>query len=153
MTAIFGGGVLVASACLLVHLLKEPVSITLHYRLSALIYVTQVIVVSGGMYWWGRGVLHSTQRWIAADRSLFAALLAFALGFGGVFYGLSHIVDTDKQYFLTDFFTILLDAGSGPKYAITPVPTASCSMAILVSAPPIEYGKCYLITLRRKALS
>lgn len=114
MTAIFGGGVLVAGAVLAIKLLKGPVDITLHYRLSALIYVMQLAVVSGGMYWWGRGVLHSTQRWIAADRSLFAALLAAALGFGSVLYGLSNMVDTDKQYFLTDFFTIMLDADNKP---------------------------------------
>jgi len=115
MAAIFGGGAIVTVSNLLVHLLKEPVDITLNYQLSALIYVAQIAVVGGGMYWWGRGVLHSTQRWIAADRSLLIALSTAVLGFGGVFYGLGQIVDTDKQYFLTDFFTILLDADHKPE--------------------------------------
>lgn len=115
MSAVFGGAIVVGSASWLVHLLQEPVDITLHYRLSALIYVTQLAVVSGGMYWWGRGVLYSTQRWLASDHSLLAALMATVLGFGSVFYGLSTIVDTDKQYFLTDFFTIMLDADDKPK--------------------------------------
>lgn len=73
--------------------------ITLHYRLSALIYVTQLAVVSVGMYWWGRGVLYSTQRKLAADRSLLVALLTSTLGFGSVFYGLSTMVDTENSIF------------------------------------------------------
>jgi hypothetical protein len=115
MMAVFGGGAVVASAGMAVHLLKSPVDITLHYRWSTLLYVAQLGVVGGGMYWWGRGVLHSTQRWIAGDRSLLIALLATLLGFGGVLYGLGHIVDTEKQYFLTDFFTIILDADVKPE--------------------------------------
>jgi hypothetical protein len=115
MLAVFGGGAVVACASFAVHLFKTPVDITLHYRWSTLLYVAQIAVVSGGMYWWGRGVLHSTQRWIAGDRSLLAALLATLLGFGGVFYGLSTVVDTEKQYFLTDFFTIIFDADPKPE--------------------------------------
>jgi hypothetical protein len=52
MSAVFGDAIVVGSASLAVHLLKEPLDITLHYRLSVLIYVTQLAVVSGGMYWW-----------------------------------------------------------------------------------------------------
>lgn len=115
LMAVFGGGAVVACAGLAVHLFKEPVDITLHYRWSTLLYVAQIAVVSGGMYWCGRGVLHSTQRWIAGDRSLLVALLATLLGFGGVLYGLGTIVDTEKQYFLTDFFTIILDADTKPE--------------------------------------
>lgn len=115
MGAIFGGAIMVAGASLAVRLLQGPADITLHYRWAALVYVTQLLVVSAGMYWWGRGVLHSTQRWITAERSLLVALLASLLGFGAVFYGLSSMVDTEKQYFLTDFFTILFDADRKPE--------------------------------------
>jgi len=120
MSAVLGGAGVVGSASLAVHLLNEPVDMTLHYRLSALLYVTQLAVASGGMYWWGRGVLHSTQRWIASERSLLAALLTSVLGFGSVLYGLSSMVDTEKQYFLTDFFTILLDADHKPQVRFDP---------------------------------
>lgn len=117
MWSVFGGGLAVASASQAAHLLNllDITDITLHYRWSALIYVMQITVVSGSMYWWARGVLHSTQRWIAAERSLLVAMLASVLGIGGVFYALSHMVDTDKQYFLTDFFTIMLDADHKPE--------------------------------------
>jgi len=115
MAAVFGGALLVGSASWAVHLLRGPVDITLHYRWSALIHVAQLAVVSGGMYWWGRGVLHSTQRWVAAERSLLVALFATVIGFGGVLYGLSTMIDTEKQYFLTDFATIMLDADNKPK--------------------------------------
>ncbi len=115
MATIFGGGLLVGAASFAVQLLKAPVDITLHYRWLALVYVTQLGGVSFGMYWWGRGVLYSTQRWMAAQRSLLVALLASILGFGSVFYGLSAMIDTEKQYFLTDFFTILFDADHKPQ--------------------------------------
>ncbi len=115
MAAIFGGALVVGAACWAVHLLKGPVNITQHYRWFALLHVTQLAVVSGGMYWWGRGVLYSTRRWIAGERSLLAALFACILGFGGVLYGMRAMVDTEKQYFLTDFLTIVLDADDKPR--------------------------------------
>ncbi|MBK7001140.1 MAG: hypothetical protein IPH35_14545 [Rhodoferax sp.] len=115
MTAVFGGALVVGAACWAVHLLQGPVSITRHYRWFALLHVTQLAVVSGGMYWWGRGVLYSARRWIVGERSLWVALFACILGFGSVLYGMRAMIDTEKQYFLTEFLTIVLDADDKPR--------------------------------------
>jgi hypothetical protein len=115
LASVFLGGGLVTVVNLAVQQLQAPLDLTVHYRQCALIYVTQIGLVSVGLYWWGRGVMLSAQRWVVAERSLIVALIACMAGFGSVMLALSDLVETEKQYFLTDFVTIMLDADHKPQ--------------------------------------
>ncbi len=118
--SLLGSGAVVAGAMWVTRLIQAPLNIAEHYQSVAVIYVTGVVVSSVGLYWWGRGVLMSVQRWLAAERSLLIAMLACAGGFCSIFIALTHLVETDKQYFLTDFVTILLDADGKPEITYDP---------------------------------
>lgn len=112
MTSLFGSGSGVAGLALLLHLINGPEDITVHYRLAAVQYLLFAIGTAVVLYWWGRGVIHAAQRWIAADRSILVALFPMVLGMGAVGIAASHVIDRERQYLLTEFLTIVRDADS-----------------------------------------
>ena len=110
MISLFGSGSGVAALALLLHLINGPEDITVHYRLAAVQYLLFAIGTAVVLYWWGRGVIHAAQRWIAADRPILVALLSMAVGMGAVGVAASQVIDRERQYLLTEFLTIVSDA-------------------------------------------
>lgn len=108
-SAIFFGGLLVGGALWGSMALEPKGDITIHYREAAKFALLQLVLLAGGLYWWGRGVMMAAQRWIASDRSVLVALIALGIGFAGVEFGLSQVVDMERQYLITEWYPIVTD--------------------------------------------
>jgi hypothetical protein len=116
-SAILLGGLLAGGAVWITSVFEPKGDITLHYREAAKWALVQVILLAVGLYWWGRGVMMAAQRWIASDRSVLVALVAMGLGFAGVEFGLSQVVDMERQYLITEWYPIVTDRD--PKAEVT----------------------------------
>lgn len=114
-SAILLGGLLAGGAVWFSSVFQPKGDITLHYREAAMWALAQVILLAGSLYWWGRGIMMAAQRWIASDRSVFVALVAMCLGFAGVEFGLSQVVDMERQYLITEWYPIVTDRDPKPE--------------------------------------
>jgi hypothetical protein len=118
--SVFVGGLVVAALSYLASQIEGPADITEHYQWVSALELGRLLLVSGIFYVWARGVLYSAMRWIAADRSLWVALIACSIGLFALGITLSQVMVTERQYMVTEFLTIVTD--SDPKPAVRYVP-------------------------------
>lgn len=114
LRSVFVGCLLVATLGYAASLIDGPAEITEHYQLMSALELGRLLLVTGALYLWARGVLYSAMRWVAADRSLWVALFACLIGFFGLSAALSQVMETDRQYLVTEFLTIVTDSDHKP---------------------------------------
>lgn len=114
LRSVLVGGFLVAALGYAASLIDGPAEITEHYQRGSALELGRLLLVTGTLYVWARGVLYSAVRWVAADRSLWMAVLACLIGFFGLSAALSQVMETERQYLVTEFLTIVTDSDQKP---------------------------------------